>query len=281
LGAFQKLHLTLSSQGNRERQSSLAQFELMNMKTRQCRRQTAKVSHSRWVAYATAGAATALTVSHSAEAAIHYQVVDKKFPRHSEGGKWFQLDQPGDSIYFFHQYSPGPDAASFNVTGIGEAAFRGVPGTSKYYYIGRNVSKLSFGESIAAGHFTQAIPSFFGSVYGGFLARSTYGYWRSPGMGFIGFKFNNGAGTQYGWARVRISTWFPGNYAFVVLDFAYADPGERITAGEGIPRGKEDDQNISDDHGPDEGCLGGLALGAVGLLAWRKSRSRTARSEAA
>ena len=66
-----------------------------------------------------------------------------------------------------------------------------------------------------------------------------------------------------------------------MLDFAYGDPGERITAGEGIPRASEDEQDISDDQRPDEGSLGGLALGAVGLLAWRKSRSRTARSEGA
>ena len=75
--------------------------------------------------------------------------------------------------------------------------------------------------------------------------------------------------------------WDPPGYAFKVLDFAYADPGEPITAGEGIPRGSEGDQDISDDQGPDEGSLGGLALGAVGLLAWRKSRSRTARLEGA
>jgi hypothetical protein len=103
-------------------------------------------------------------------------------------------------------------------------------------------------------------------------------------MGFVGFRFNNGAGIQYGWVRVRIAV--PphdgiGGWGFKVLDFAYADPGEPITAGEGIPRGSEDDQDISDDQGPDEGSLGGLALGAVGLLAWRKSRSRTARSEGA
>jgi hypothetical protein len=250
------------------------------MKARQSRRQRAQVSHSRWVAYATAGAATALTASYSAEAAIHYTVVDKKFPRQSDGGKWFQLDQPGDSIYFFHQYRTfGFAAASFNVRGIAAAAFRGHPGSSKYYYTGRSVSKLSFGESIAAGQFTHAYPDPFFYVYGGHLARSTYGQWKSPGMGFVGFAFNNGAGPQFGWARVRISSWFPGGYAFKVLDFAYGDPGERITAGEGIPGGSEDDQDISDDQGPDRGSLGGLALGAVGLLAWRKSRSRTARLE--
>jgi hypothetical protein len=70
-----------------------------------------------------------------------------------------------------------------------------------------------------------------------------------------------------------------GGYAFKVFDFAYADPGEPITAGQGIPRGSEDNQDVSADQGTDEGSLGGLALGAVGLLAWRKSRSRTARLE--
>ena len=112
-----------------------------------------------------------------------------------------------------------------------------------------------------------------------------YGQWASPGMGFVGFVFNNGAGPQFGWARVRVSSIDPrngiGGFAFKVLDFAYGDPGERITAGQGIPGGREDDQDISDDQGPDEGSLGGLALGAAGLLAWRKSRSRTARSEGA
>ena len=253
----------------------------MKMKTRQSRRQTAKVSHSRWVAYATAGAATALTASHSAEAAIHYTVVDKKFPRNSDGGKWFQLDQPGDSIYFVHglnYFFGNGEFAGFNVTGIATAAFRGFPGSSKYSG-GVSASKLSFGQSIATDHFTHA--GFVHYVIAGILAYSTYGQWKTPGMGFVDFAFNNGAGPQFGWARVRISSWFPGGYAFKVFDFAYGDPGERITAGQGIPGGREDDQDISDDQGPDEGSLGGLALGAAGLLAWRKSRSRTARSEGA
>jgi hypothetical protein len=252
----------------------------MNMKTRPSRRQTAQVSHSRWVAYAAAGAATALTAGHSTEAAIHYQVVNEKFPGHSTKGKWFQLDQPGDSIYFVHgldAYGDG-EFAGFNITGLAAAAFRGFPGSSKYSG-GVSASKLSFGQSIATGHFTQA--GFVHYVVAGILAFSTYGQWKSPGIGFVGFRFNNGAGKQCGWARVRISSWFPGGYAFKVLDFAYGDPGERITAGEGIPGDSEDDQDISDDQGPDEGSLGGLALGAVGLLAWRKSRSQIARSQGA
>jgi MYXO-CTERM domain-containing protein len=56
---------------------------------------------------------------------------------------------------------------------------------------------------------------------------------------------------------------------FKLVDYAYADPGESIKAG----------QTSSDEQAPDEGSLGWLALGAVGLFAWRKSRSLTARLE--
>jgi hypothetical protein len=59
-----------------------------------------------------------------------------------------------------------------------------------------------------------------------------------------------------------------GNRAdFWLVDYAYADPGEPIRAG----------QTSSNDIVPEEGSLGALALGAAGLLAWRKSRSRAAR----
>src|SRR5262249_24107360 len=136
----------------------------MNMKTRQSHRQTASVSHSRWLAYATAGAATALAASHSAEAAIHYSVVDRKFPGYLGKEKWFQLDQPGDSIYFAHGYF---SVAAFNITAIASAAFRGLQGTLQFEYMVYLVSKLSFGQSIAAGHFTIAYYGGFGSVNGG------------------------------------------------------------------------------------------------------------------
>ena len=91
--------------------------------------------------------------------------------------------------------------------------------------------------------------------------------WTDRGTGYVGFRFNNSAGYQYGWARVRVSG--ESENAFKVLDYAYADPGEHIRAG----------QRSSAEQAPDEGSLSWLALGAVGLLAWRKSRSRTARLE--
>jgi hypothetical protein len=87
--------------------------------------------------------------------------------------------------------------------------------------------------------------------------------------GFIGFKFNGGAGVQYGWVRLSVLFGSDGNirtFSFILHDYAYADPGEPLKAG----------QISSDNDAVDENSLGGLALGAVGLIAWRKSRSQTA-----
>jgi hypothetical protein len=58
---------------------------------------------------------------------------------------------------------------------------------------------------------------------------------------------------------------------FKMIDYAYADVGEPIFAG----------QRSSDEQAPDQvveqNSLGWLALGAAGLAALRKSRSRSAR----
>ncbi len=82
----------------------------------------------------------------------------------------------------------------------------------------------------------------------------------------MGFKFNTGAGEQYGWVRVRMNG-FPTN-SFAVVDYAYGDPGEVVRAG----------QRRSHSSSPDLESLGALALGATGLLAWRRRRgnNRTA-----
>lgn len=75
----------------------------------------------------------------------------------------------------------------------------------------------------------------------------------AAGIGFIGVKFNT---NQYGWIRVDMSG-APLN-AFTVIDYAYAGPGEAIKAGEV----------------PEPSSLAALALGAIGIASWRKSRSK-------
>ena len=222
------------------------------------KRKSAPIPNSRWLAYATAGAASAFTCANSAEAAIHYSGdLHEQFGPHKEKIKTFPLDQAGDDFQFERNNS---SQAAFFCHGIVSSAFRGFgPNTitiNTFY-----VSKLLKGENISSGHFTQVGGGFPSS---GVLANryGVYQLWTNSGIGFVGFRFNNGAGVQYGWVRVRMSK-LPQN-AFTVLDYAYADPGEPISTG----------QRSSDERAPDQGSLGWLATGAVGLLAWRKSRSR-------
>ena len=109
------------------------------------------------------------------------------------------------------------------------------------------------------------------------MAQGSYWYWAERGTGYAAFRFNSGSGLQYGWIRVTMAG--PPLNGFLVTGYAYADPGERIRAGQKSSAEQAPDQGSTDEQAPDEGSLGGLALGAVGLLAWRKSRSRTARIE--
>jgi hypothetical protein len=220
------------------------------------------IAKTRWIAYAAAGAATALAGSQSAEAAIHYSGRVNELFLVGDADS-FKLDRPGDSFRLSHYMFYGP-TDRFSIFGIASAAFRGFGSAGRGY-----VSKLGFGQPISTGNFIQQYPQ----RAGGFMVH--YGnphQWGIPGYGFIGFRFNNGAGVQYGWARIKMSG-LP-HYDFVLLDYAYADPGERLMAGQTL------ENTSSDEQAPDQGSLGGLALGAVGLLAWRKSRkSLTARLE--
>ena len=225
------------------------------MKSNRVRSKPASIAKTRWVAYAAAGAATALAGSQSAEAAIHYSgPVNERFPAGNADS--FNLDQPGDFFRLSHDLG----VAGFSIFGIASEAFRGFWGLSSYHY----VSKLSHGQRISTGNFTQNTS--------GFLAGGYEEQWGKRGTGFIGFRFNNGAGVQYGWARITMAG--PAHDNFFLLDYAYADPGESLRAGQ------TSEDTLSDEQSPDQGSLGGLALGAAGLLAWRKSRkSLTARLE--
>jgi len=69
------------------------------------------------------------------------------------------------------------------------------------------------------------------------------------GSGLVGFKFNNGAGDQYGWVRVKMLD--GRKNMFWVIDYAYGDPGEPVLAG----------QTGANASAPELESLGGLVLG--------------------
>jgi hypothetical protein len=223
------------------------------------RRSNVAVSRSRWLAYATASAATALTGGQSVDAAIHYSgLVNAVFRPDKTRQISFPLDRPGNSITFDHIAN-----SSFAGVRLNSGSFRiYIPG---YTY----VDNLRFGQRVSSA--TRLYFNRTGHVKnGGIMAWALYGAYSlaqflDSGIGYVGFRFDSGKGFQYGWARVDMAG-ERHKSGFKVVDYAYADPGEQITAG----------QTSSDEPGSEKGSLGWLALGAVGLLAWRKMRSLAA-----
>ena len=192
------------------------------MKTRQSRRQTAKVSHSRWLAYATAGAATALVSSHSAEAAIHYSgLVEVKFPPIRDMVKTFQLDQPGDSFRLVLSHIlvmrmptsifQGPTSDGFQGTHLRflsvsfKIEFRPEDIDGFLYFDTRFAVRDTWRPlaDVASGGILASASSVLGSITA-----------RASNMGGHGSEWP-GAAAQ--WLRAD--------------DYAYADPGEPIRAG--------------------------------------------------
>ncbi|PYK39506.1 MAG: hypothetical protein DME60_09710 [Verrucomicrobia bacterium] len=210
------------------------------------------LSNSRWLAYAAAGAATSLGGAQSAEAEIHYSGVIND---HVRDRGFVPLDH--NARLRFNEYNTYQ--ATFTIDGAAVSnAFCGYEGRFGTNY----VSRLSQGAVISNCHFLSPPGSFL------VLAPYSGGPFFEKGIGFIGVRFNNGAGVQYGWARLRM----PGppyfDMRFSLMDYAWGDPGDQIRAGQTSLAGDMVDAV------PDSGSLGLLALGGAGLMAWRKRRGQ-------
>ncbi|MGI8889233.1 MAG: hypothetical protein ACR2G0_00400 [Chthoniobacterales bacterium] len=218
------------------------------------------ISKSRWGAYAVAGAATALVSAPAVEGAIHYSGrISYNFDAGSGSIKSaaFALEPGAALLFAFGRANYQSGAAFFNMGN--NASFRGISSRSFRYPSNLDLRQpVSNGNFIAGG---QPVDAFMairqGNINSHFLA---------PGTGFIGFKFDVGNGTQYGWARVSMNG-APDN-SFTLLDYAWADPGERLRVGQ-----RRSGRRVAADSLPHEGSLGFLALGAAGLMAWRQPRS--------
>ncbi|HEX4666912.1 MAG TPA: hypothetical protein VH207_09945 [Chthoniobacterales bacterium] len=212
------------------------------------------VSNPRWFAYAAAGAASALGGTQSAEAEIHYSgVINRPFQYEGRSGV-FPIAHSARLRFRFFTYT-----WDFAISGAA-VSNRWCAFTTQRYG-GREVARLSEGAVISN-------CSVFVSGTRGFLLNSYgYGQFAKGGSGFIGFRFNNGAGVQYGWARLQSK----GHYeaAFKLVDYAWADPGESISAGQ-TSLARDQAEAI-----PDQGSLGLLALGGAGLITWRRRRTKT------
>jgi hypothetical protein len=237
------------------------------------RRQHRKINSiatGRWSAYAAAAAASSFAAAQSAEATIHYSgLVNQKVA----GVHGFAFDLAGGvSLAVSHHWNyKGPSTshdggeAHFGIFGPG-AVFKGT-----YSCDGADdpsASNLNPREAISDGPFFPG-NAVLALAYG-CHSYAGEGQFRAVGIGIVGFKFDTGAGVQYGWARINMQP-NPSdpdeagpNYYFRLVDYAYGDPGEIVIAGQKESR--------SSAPAPALESLGGLAMGAAGLLAWRRRR---------
>jgi MYXO-CTERM domain-containing protein len=275
----------------RERKFSNFAFIMKPKRTRS--KKPAVIANSRWLAYATATTASAIACTPSAKAEIHYSgIVDHDF---ANGGFAGSLG-PGATLDLNVSTGTRVGGGGFQ---FGAAFIRGTSQRTAGIFAG-------YGTGKAAYFWLSELPAraFLPTQrFGEFCRRSSscevckptgscscnlcYGTaeiggsdFRAPGIGFIGFRFSHGGGeTQYGWARVKKGG--PPDYRFILVDYAWGDPGDRFFTGQtrltpffSTPPPRSSEQG---EAAPKEGSLGWLALGAAGLLAWRKRRSRAAR----
>jgi hypothetical protein len=223
------------------------------------------------MAYAVAGLATASGGAMSAEGAIHYSgPIDYKFRgRGASTGQWhsFPLSHGarlwGGTLRFAFA---NESYAYFGLTGAQVSnSLRRVPGRF-------GVAALPRKSVVSQG-------SFYFVGQRGIMQNAFCSYpdWQDRGTYYVGFRFNTGAGAQYGWVRIRWAG-CP-SVDFIVRDYAWGDPGDQIKTGQ--RRLHEDEAQIAPPAAKStgaaplsgsQGSLGLLALGAVGLQAWRKSR---------
>jgi hypothetical protein len=221
------------------------------------------IATGRWTAYAAAAAASTFAAASSAEATIHYSgLVNQKIDGFDSA--IFHLDSAGGSFLARHR------DLFYGSRRAGGGAYFKPYGAQSASVIGTYCApcrwvfplKLDRGDTISAGPFTSVnryIDPILALDYMSSTFDSQLGHFLQRGFGLIGFKFNNGAGDQYGWVRVKMTGGLKNT--FEVVDYAYGDPGDVVLAGQ-----------KSDDSAPGLESLGGLALGATGLLAWRRRR---------
>ncbi len=228
------------------------------MKTKKRRCKSVSIPSSRWAAYATAGAATALGGIYSAEGSIHYSGILNLAINAPPGSTFISYIQlagqaAGNSLVPLHARSAsGSGVAIFYMAGAVSARIAGFQAGAFPY-----ASRLNFGQGInsrpfiGTGTFAKGTLAFRGGY--------TNSQWLSSGIGYLGFRFDSGSGMQFGWVQIRMDKGAPGN-SYTIIDYAYGDVGDMISAGQV----------------PEPGSLGLLALGGLGLVAWRRKRGQAA-----
>ena len=224
------------------------------------------ISETRWLAYATAGIASAFGLSASAEAEIHYS---GNVSIQLTGNAQASLPLTNGASLVFQNIFGGTTFLQhfhFLMKGVISGSARGYFPHSGFF----NVSNLPPRENVSAGEFFSVAGK---PGIGVLISFWSDGAFAPPEFGriqgFVGFRFNTGNGTQYGWARIQTGDGNNHRIHDVIKDYAWGDVGDRIRTGQKSSAGNMVDTVT------ESGSVGLLALGAAGLVAWRKRRGQT------
>ena len=204
------------------------------------------VNKKRWATYAVAGVAALVSGADTAESQITHVVV---------GANWTF----GDDFYFALDGN-----AALDFYHPGSVALLGVFNNGAQYgnIFGFSAGGYSYASNLASGvnlSTQNALPGAFATLaYNGGYANSQF----VNTSGIIGFSFDGGNGTQFGWARLTALGDAPVN-SYTIEESAFADVGTAIAAGQIAAV-------------PEPSSLGLLALGALGVLANRRRKTALA-----
>jgi hypothetical protein len=211
---------------------------------------------SNWGIYAAAAGAT-LAMASSAEASVIYvNPITKPTARASvHTHTTFQID--GLAMVLANSLGSAPNLFDGGWRGTFNHSIAGFFGTGGIF-----VKNYNLGASIVGGPldrvFQSAQTTNPGVQHGPFLIGQS---------GFAGFQLPASKGGGMGWLRIEILD--PNHNGLPeevkAIDWAYNDSGGGITAGQGIPSGAPE---------PGTAAMTLLAMGAAGVLAWRKTRAQ-------
>jgi len=240
------------------------------MNSKELRRKAITMANPRWATYAVAGAASSLAVA-TAEAEIHYSG-PINFHFTGTGGANFPLDN-GASLGFNHIDEGGGKGRAhldiLNPAGLPSFVNFAADGGRESSVSGFYLFRVAAQKQVSQLHMERSCRTTSSSnlrCYGATIGLgSLMGcHWKRPGNGFIAFVFNAGAGNEYGWARIK--TTGAQLYDFILVDYAWADPGDSIKTGQ------KSSQETGQAAVSKSGSLGLLATGAIGLKAWREHK---------
>ena len=217
------------------------------------------VNNNRWLKYAATTAATVAAAGLNSE-------VDADITYVNVGAALVDANPGTFSPDYFGPYTFGAAGASFSFLQRVYSSFplydmdaKGHGNISFAWFASSGAGYIHYARNLNFAAFVSSY-SFRQNLYGADVLannRNTYAQFGDPGIAYLGFRFDVGNGTQYGFAEL-IMDGGPRHTGFLTR-YAYADPGESIRAGQI----------------PEPSSLGMMALGSIGLLSWRRSRANS------